>query len=598
MIPGITSVKRFFFMKHRKAISIIVLAVLAVALMSVGLLRVVRVYRNYRADMLNYESRHINSIISASARGLNGTLEGYAAHIEQLLNRREFNRAEEEYAETGDALPLRALMARPDVKSMYMTYSIAVYDGEGTFLAATDAQFPQYDRDDEVLRAGIRMRADGDGKPWFIFGRWSDGGLYYELAIPVQSLFSYQADAARIGQRGYLFMLDREGRFFSYSGEGNSDTVSTGELADRFPNVEPETLKKLAASGGGPPPEYGVYRYPWGNGAGGGDVTDETLVVTCPISPENTNLVMGAAVSFQEFNAFLTDTLHQVAWIILTEIGGAMILFLIAAWLIILSRRNSLELQAVRERADLMEEINRQQQSLARTERLQQLGVMTSGIVHEFNNMLTPIMSQSLLLLEELADYENTPQFENALDIYEAAENARDVLRRMSIMGKKDVDMGFRPLDICGLLKKTMNLAAMAKDPHILQELELPEEPVFISGNEQLLTQAFLNLCINACQAMGDEGTLTVTAAPESRSGRSYIRVEVRDTGPGISEEKIGSIYEPFYTTKGEGGTGLGLAICQKIIETHKGTISAANGEERGAVFTVRIPTCGLPEEE
>ena len=243
-----------------------------------------------------------------------------------------------------------------------------------------------------------------------------------------------------------------------------------------------------------------------------------------------------------------------------------------------------------------MEEINRQQQSLYHTERLQQLGVMTSGIVHEFNNMMTPVMGQSLLLLEQLADREGSTEFEYALDVYEASEKAREMLRRMSSMGKKDADMSFQTLELGALLKKTMNLNSMAKDPHILQELEVPEEPVLVFGSEQLLTQAFLNLCINACQAMGEEGTLTVIMTRQTLSGRPYAVVQVADTGPGIPEDSLGMIYDPFFTTKGEHGTGIGLAICKKIVETHKGTIIAENRPSGGAVFTVQIPITELPE--
>ena len=585
-------------MKHRKAVFIILLSVVAVGMIAAGLYRVVRVYHNYRTDMLTYESRHLNSIVSSSARGLEWMLNGYVTQLEQILGRREFDRADEEYAQSGDAQVMRVLMARPDVRSAYREYSIAVYDAAGAFLASTDSGFPIYAGNDELIRDNIRIRADLDEEPWFVFGQWSDGGLlYYELAVRVHTVFAFHAEEARIGQHGYYFMIDREGRYFSYAGNGEIVTESVSELSETLPSIEPDKLLALAAGGERTPEEYSVYRFPWDEYVDVEGWSEETLVVAYP-GTRNGGLVMGAAESFQEFNSFLTDTLDEVTWIILTELAGVLILILIATWVVILNRRDALELQAVRERADLMEEINRQQQSLARTERLQQLGVMTSGIVHEFNNMLTPIMSQSMLLLEGLADFENTPQFDYALDIYEAAENARDVLRRMSIMGKKDVDMGFCPLNIGSMLKKTMNLSAMAKDSHIQQELTLPDAPMYVSGNEQLLTQAFLNLCINGCQAMGTEGTLYVSAVPEARSGRQYVRVEVRDTGPGISEEKIGSLYEPFYTTKGEKGTGLGLAICQKIIETHKGTITAANGETCGAVFTVRIPTCDPPTEE
>lgn len=589
-------------MKQKKIIFIAALVTLAVALIVMGLSRVLWVYRNYRADMLTYESRHLNSIVSAVARGMDWMLNDYSTQVAQLMNRREFTRAEEEYASSGDAETLQKLMKRPDIIPPYtelrMSCGIAIYDGGGAFIAATSESFP-HAAADEDLGGGILLRTDDTGIFWFVFEKTSDTGLRYELAVPVQALFSYHADFARVGRHGYLFLLEKNSRFICYAGEGQSVTESVSVLLEEHPQADPTALETLSRRGIKMPEDYEIYRYPWPIFSDDGAAAEETLVMTYPLSAGNGQLTMGAAMSFREFDSFLSDTLQEVTVIILLELGGAMILMFIVAWALLASRRNVLELQAMREKAGLMEEINRQQQSLAHTERLQQLGIMTSGMVHEFNNMLTPIMSQSLLLLEQIADHENSPQFENALDIYEASESARDILLRISSMSKKDVDMGFKSIELCALLEKTMNLASMAKNPHISQQLKLPEEVLFISGNDQLLTQAFLNLMINACQAMGDEGTLFVAAEKESRSssGLGYVRVEVCDTGPGIPDENLGSIYDPFYTTKGERGTGLGLAICQKIIETHKGTITAANRPDGGAVFTVRIPLSPLPED-
>jgi len=388
-------------------------------------------------------------------------------------------------------------------------------------------------------------------------------------------------------------MIDTSGSFISYTRNGTGETCSLAELQERNPSLDQDVILRFANREKASPDDYTEMQMCWPEGEG---KAEETLVVSTPVTSSDGGLVMCASLRFAEFDTFLSDTLGRITGIILLEIGGALILLFLAAWVIVLNRRNQLELEAVRERADLMEEINRQQQSLAHTERLQQLGVMTGGIVHECNNLLTPIMGQSMLLLEELE--EDSPQFEKSLDIYEASEHARDVLQRMSSLGKKNVDMSFKTLEVGALLRKTMNLAAMAKNPHILQELTVPDEPLYVSGNEQLLTQAILNLCINACQAMGNEGVLTVTAAADTRSGREYAEIRVCDTGPGIPEENMDSIFVPFYTTKGNQGTGVGLAICQKILETHKGTVQAANRPEGGAVLTVRIPTCDPPEME
>ena len=584
-------------MKKRNNLFAGALLLLALALVAGGIVRVVSLYERYRGDMLTYESRHLNSIVSTSARGMSWMISGYMAQMESLVDRIDFEQAEQAYFESGDTQWLQRLVYRPDILQIGMQCKLVICDKTGEVLASTDNSFPLDAADDEILSEDIFLRQGENGTFWFIFRQESEEGLVCELAVSVRSLFASQASSARIGRQGYLFLLDRDGRFFACSIGGETFTYSMDAASQLFPDMDMDTIEELSESGMSSPESYFVYHYPWENIEGETSATKETLVNTCPVSVGTGSLVMGSAVSFREFSAILNNTLNSVVNVIILEITGAALLILMIAWMLIRNRRSALQVAVLKEKADMMEEINRQQQSLAHSERLQQLGVMTSGMAHEFNNLMTPIMSQSLLLLEQLADHEDTPQFDSALDIYEASEKARSIIRGMSSLSKKDAEMGFRTMDLESLLRKTMNLAAMAKDPHVQQELVPAEEPVFISANEQLLSQAFLNLFINGFQAMGSEGKLTVVMEKECRSGQDYVRVDVQDTGPGIPESKIGQIYDPFFTTKGERGTGLGLMICRKTVETHKGTIYAANRPEGGAVFSVRLPMCSFPEE-
>ena len=572
-------------------------AAVAVFFLSLGIFRIMDVYEQYRADMLAYESRHLNSIISTSSRGMSWMVSGYVGQTEMLVDRVEFREAEEEFFRTGDTSALQSVVSRPDILDIGMKCKLVIYDQLGNVVAATDDEFPEYRFADIFMGDDIALRWQ-NGAYWLVFSHYSEKGLHYELALSIQSIFSAHAASAHIGENGYIFLLDRHGSFLAVSSGGETMTYSMEAVEKQFPEVDMSAIAELADSQDAVPEQYYVFTYPWEEPESGKVSVQETLVATYPVTVGETGLVMGAAISFQEFNSFLTGMLDQVIGMIVLEIAGAVLLMLIICWFMIRNRRDALQMAAFKEKAELMEEINRQQQSLQHNERLQQLGVMTSGIAHEFNNLMTPIMGQSLLLLEQLADEEESPRFESALDIYEASEKARAIIKGMSSMSKKDVDMRFHTIDVAALLEKTMNLAAMAKDSHIRQELIPTGEPVFVSGNEQLLTQAFMNLFINGYQAMGAEGELLVTMERESRSGHDYIRVEVRDSGPGIPQNKLGQIYEEFYTTKGEQGTGLGLVICQKIVETHKGTISAANHPEGGAVFTVRLPEEKLVLEE
>ena len=574
-----------------------VLAAVAALLVALGVMRMVNIYRQYRADMLAYESRHLNSVISTSARGISWMVSGYVTQTEDLVNRVDFQHAEQQYMETGDTAPLQRLVSRPDILQIGMQCKLVIYDRMGNVLAATDNEFPLYRFADIFLGDDIVLRWQ-NGSYWLVFGHKSDMGLHYELALSIQSIFSAHVGSTHIGENGYVFLMDRFGSFLAVAADGTTLTYSMDALLKLFPDVDVYAIAELAASREVTPECYSVYTYPWTDPQTGKITMEETLVATYPVEVGETGFVIGAAISFREFHSILTEMMDKTIGVIVLELAGALLLMIIIYWFMIRNRRYAMEMAALKEKAELMEEINRQQQSLQHSERLQQLGVMTSGIAHEFNNLMTPIMGQSLLLLEHLTDQEDSPQFECALDIYEASEKARNIIKGMSSMSKKNVDMCFHTIELTGFLEKVLGLSSMAKSSRIRHELVKTPEPVFVLGNEQLLNQAFMNLFINAYQAMGEEGSLLVTMERESRSGSDYVRVEVRDSGPGIPQSKLGQIYEEFYTTKGEHGTGLGLVICQKIVETHKGTISAANHPEGGAVFTVRLPVAEFADDE
>lgn len=571
---------------NRKRLMMFGAVVLAAALLFGGLVQLRSVYERYRSDMLSDESRQLNSVVTSSGRGVQWKMEGYAAQAAAVVNRDSFRIAEEEY-ESGNDGSMEIILSQRELRVAEIEYNVAaVYDSGGAFIAASGNDFPRNQGEDVSLGENMAIRFDEWGTCWFIFSAESDGGYYYEMAVLAEELFENSVESVSAGNNGYLFLIDDRMTFFGCIQDGEMIFSSVEDFLEQYPDVSTEAIEAIAQTGETRPEDYSVYSYPWD----GSQRTDETLVVLCRVDMGEGALVLGAAVNFQEFDFRLNQTLQQVSVATLLVLAGVLVLLLLIAALFIVNRKNALEMAVLKEKHDMMEELNRQQQSLAHTERLQQLGVMTSGIAHEFNNLLTPIMGQSMLLLEEMAGQEDSPQFESALDIYEASEKAKGIVKRMSDMSKKETDRPFYPVEVRGLLEKTSNLASMAKDPHIQLVIDA-EEGMYVNGDERLLMQAILNLCINGCQAMGEkEGTLTLAAHQEMRSGLAYVCIEVSDTGPGIPEEQIGSIYDPFFTTKGERGTGLGLAICQKIVEAHKGTIAAANRPEGGAVFSIRLP--------
>ncbi|MBW8863824.1 MAG: hypothetical protein JF609_02675 [Verrucomicrobia bacterium] len=107
-----------------------------------------------------------------------------------------------------------------------------------------------------------------------------------------------------------------------------------------------------------------------------------------------------------------------------------------------------------------------------------------------------------------------------------------------------------------------------------------------VHGDESLLQQAFMNLILNAVEAVGSNGGVAVA----TENNGSHLKVYVRDTGPGIPKDNLSRLFEPFFTTK-KNGTGLGLAICQRIVEEHRGRIEVQSQAGEGSVFIVSLPS-------
>lgn len=245
------------------------------------------------------------------------------------------------------------------------------------------------------------------------------------------------------------------------------------------------------------------------------------------------------------------------------------------------------ELRLLEQEKTTMEELLEKSREVEHIQRLETIGTMTSGIAHEFNNMLTPIMGYSLMSME-MVDQNNTELIENLNEIYEASSKAKKLIRRLSELSRKETGSEFRLLSPDEVLRNTeeMTQVTFPENVELVKEYHCPEKCIL--GDETQLSQVALNLVINAVQAMQEKGgTLFIRTMKEENS--AVIIFE--DTGPGIEAEQLGKIFTPFYTTKESGnGTGLGLAIVQHIIHEHNGEITVESEPGKGTKFRIRLP--------
>jgi signal transduction histidine kinase len=243
-------------------------------------------------------------------------------------------------------------------------------------------------------------------------------------------------------------------------------------------------------------------------------------------------------------------------------------------------------------------ELVRARESLLRTERLATLGRLASGIAHEVGNPLGAIagyveLARDRLHIVSAGGREPAGRVSPRTELDDFLARIGAEAQRIDRIVRDLLDLA-RPAEpalaavrLEAPLDAALRLARVqGRFKAVEVEIALPDRLPPVLADERRLAQVLLNLLLNAGDAMGGAGRVTVAA----REAGGCVEVEVRDTGPGIASADLARVFEPFFTTKGAGqGTGLGLAVSQGIVESFDGELSAVNAPEGGAVLTVRL---------
>jgi len=233
---------------------------------------------------------------------------------------------------------------------------------------------------------------------------------------------------------------------------------------------------------------------------------------------------------------------------------------------------------------------SKKQRERLSAERLKATERLASEIAHELNTPLGGILMYSHLLMDDLQ--EDDPSWENVVKINKLAHRCKIILQGL-VDFSTDQRLEMSPVQVNKVLRDVMGFM----EDHILlkgisiQTILDPDLPR-VNADENKLEQLFMNLIINAGESMGGEGTLTLRT--EFADDRNQVRIECSDTGEGIAKEHMGSIFEPFFSTKKRvKGTGLGLSISHGIVELHGGTISVESHRGQGSTFVILLPVAG-----
>jgi len=240
-------------------------------------------------------------------------------------------------------------------------------------------------------------------------------------------------------------------------------------------------------------------------------------------------------------------------------------------------------------------ELTEMQSHLIQSEKLASLGKLAAGIAHEINNPLGGILIYSHLLLEETN--KNSPHYENLKKIVKETSRCKDIVKGLLEFARpKEPETA--QVNINDIVENSL---AIMERQALFQNIKIkksyaPDMPRIVADSAQL-QQVFMNIILNAAEAMDGNGTLTLSTALDG--DKTHIEVKFSDTGHGIKEEDKRRLFEPFFSTKEVGkGTGLGLAISYSIVQKHNGTIKVESEVGKGSTFAVTLPVIREKEND
>jgi two-component system NtrC family sensor kinase len=250
---------------------------------------------------------------------------------------------------------------------------------------------------------------------------------------------------------------------------------------------------------------------------------------------------------------------------------------------------NSLEEEVQRKTAEIV----RAQEQLINAEKLASLGRMAAGVAHEMNSPLTGIMTFAHLMLKRMPP-ENKEDAEDIKVIIEQTERCSRIVKGLLGFSRRTVSEKAL-FDINILIENTLSMVRnQARFYNIDFDIQLDRSLPEINMDPNEIQQVFLNLLINAADAMEEKGKIVIASRFIEEDKGKFIELEFTDTGPGIPEDMHSKIFEPFFTTKPAGkGTGLGLAVSYGIIKKHDGDILVKSEHGKGASFFIRLPYTG-----
>lgn len=251
--------------------------------------------------------------------------------------------------------------------------------------------------------------------------------------------------------------------------------------------------------------------------------------------------------------------------------------------------------------------IKKVQQQLLQAQKLESIGMLASGIAHEFNNILTGIIPNAELIKMTLSP--ESTNFNRAASIQKSAVRASDIVKKLLSFSRDDKININEVSNFIIVANETIDILKKLFHKGIQIKSSYPTDLYQVKIDSTRLQQIIMNLSINAKDAIGAKGIITIKAqnfeiadslsSPGDLAAGKYVLMQISDTGHGIQNQDIAKIFDPFFTTKEPGkGTGLGLSIIYGIVKSIKGKIEVQSEPNLGTTFNIYFPATGKKAEQ
>lgn len=428
----------------------------------------------------------------------------------------------------------------------------------------------------------------------------TSGGGNLGLCLSIRSLYEKTASYISLGEEGYIMLKTSDGRILTHPAENQIGMYVITDRQKEHPEYDLTELqamveRQLAGETG--TAMYVSYWWPE-------DPPRRVRKVSAyqPAHLGDDFLIVSAVIDYDEISLPVSNGVIRI--LAVAGFLGALLIMLLALLAVLWRSMNRFQAENayLRKLNEQLEELRAREEKLAHQQRLQLLGTMTGGIAHEFNNLLTPIMGYSAMLLMDAE--EGSEQKQDLQEIYDSAEKAKEIIDQLSRFSGKNAEKTFRSISIAEVVDKAMLMVESICPKSVTLDRCLEKTDVSIMGNPTQIHQLLLNLCNNAFYAMKDtenarlileshvvKGEKKVNPFFRGKEKQMFYRLSVRDNGCGMSPETLEQIYVPFFTTKKAGeGTGLGLSVVHRIIDAHGGLLCVTSQPGEGTEFVIWLP--------